>query len=154
MSDQYSNEDAEIGNEGAGGGQGGDGEEGDDYDYGEEGDDYDYGEEGDDYDYGEEGDGFGGDQKSTGSGAQDDQLSNHSELNEWQFRDRLKYKISDPSELDKLVDLECTILYDRETLVMGSQTQESSMDVEGCQSCGAFSMLEKASCGHKTCIPC
>jgi hypothetical protein len=107
MSDQYSNVDAEIGKEGASDGQGADGEEEDDYDYGEEGDDYDYGEEGD---------GFGEDQKSTGSGAQDDQLSNHSELNEWQFRDRLKYKIFDPSELDKLVDLECTILYDRETL--------------------------------------
>jgi hypothetical protein len=116
MSDQYSNGDAEIGKEGASDGQGADCQEEDDYDYGEEGDDYDYGEEGDDYDYGEEGDGFKEDQKSTGSGAQDDQLSNHSELNEWQFRDRLKYKILDPSELDKLVDLECTILYDRETL--------------------------------------
>ena len=98
MSDHNSNGDYEITKEGDSDGQEGDGEEGDDWDYGEEGDVEE------------------GDQNSTGSGAQDDQLSNHSELNEWQFRDRLKYKISDPSELDKLVDLECTILYDKENL--------------------------------------
>ena len=77
---------------------------------GEGEDDYDYGHAEEDYDYDNYAD-EGNSRNSKGGNLDDDQASNHSLLDEWKFREKLEYKIIDPTEYEQLVNDEYTKIY-------------------------------------------